>query len=466
MFIPTSDITQAELISAIIRNPLTVTPNTTVMEVIAQMSGGRTVCAVSQTTHSQEADLVIDARSSCVLVVENNELIGIFTERDVIKISVQKRNLENLAIGDVMSHPVVTLRESDFTDLFFAVNLLKQYRIRHLAVVDEQNQLRGILTHESLRKQTRPVDLLRLRLVNEVMTTKVICAAADVSILDIARLMAENCISSVMIVETQKSLTIPLGILTERDIVQFQALNLNFETCQAQTVMSTPIFCVNVHESLWNVQQIMEQRLIQRLAVTGTQGELIGIVTQSSILQALSPLELYKLTTVLEQKVLQLESEKIELLENRTVELEQQVVVRTTALRKKVEQERLIATVSAQIRSSLSLQNILDTTVTEIRGLLKCDRVIIYQFYPDFSGIVIAESIIAGGLSVLHTHPNDPCITPEYIEPYRQGQIRVVNDIYLESITLCHQETLIGFDIRAKLMIPIVVEDKLWGLML
>jgi len=105
MFIYASDPTPDELMSAIIRNPLTVTPNTTVMEVIAQMSGVRTVCAVYQTTHSQEADLAIDARSSCVLVVENNELIGIFTERDVIRLSVQKQNLQNLAIGDVMSHP-------------------------------------------------------------------------------------------------------------------------------------------------------------------------------------------------------------------------------------------------------------------------------------------------------------------------------------------------------------------------
>jgi predicted transcriptional regulator len=62
--------------------------------------------------------------------------------------------------------------------------------------------------------------------------------------------------------------------------------------------MNTPVFCVNADESLWTVQQIMEQRLIQRLAVTGTQGELLGIVTHSSILQVLKPSELYKLTEV------------------------------------------------------------------------------------------------------------------------------------------------------------------------
>lgn len=109
--------------------------------------------------------------------------------------------------------------ESEFTDLFFAVNLLQHHRIRHLPVVDEQNQLVGLLTHESLRQKSRPVDLLRLRLVNEVMTRRVICAAHHVSILAIARLMAENRVSSVMIVQTQQSRKIPVGIVSGRDIV-------------------------------------------------------------------------------------------------------------------------------------------------------------------------------------------------------------------------------------------------------
>ena len=183
MLISVNAISEAELKLAIVRNPLIVTANITFMEAIAQMSGVRSSCSVAQTTGSQQDILQIEARSSCVLVVENNQLVGIFTERDVVKLSAQKRNLENLAIADVMTHPVVTLRESEFTNIFFAVNLLQHHHIRHLPVVDEQNQLVGLLTHESLRQTSRPADLLRLRLVNEVMTSNVICAAADVSIL-------------------------------------------------------------------------------------------------------------------------------------------------------------------------------------------------------------------------------------------------------------------------------------------
>jgi CBS-domain-containing membrane protein len=89
--------------------------------------------------------------------------------------------------------------------------------------------------------------------------------------------------------------------------------------------MSMPVFAVNPTDSLWSVQQILEQKSIQRLVVTGERGELVGIVTQSSLLKALNPLELYNLAEALEAKVVRLEAEKIQLLEHRTIDLEHQV---------------------------------------------------------------------------------------------------------------------------------------------
>ncbi|GBO55554.1 circadian input kinase A [Pseudanabaena sp. lw0831] len=269
------------------------------------------------------------------MVLEDEKLIGVVTERDVVRLSAQQQDLNRLLVREVMAHPVVTLRESDFTDLFLAVNLLQQYHIRHLPLLNEQDLLVGMVTHESLRQITRPIDLLRLRLVSEVMTSDVVCAVSDRSMLAIAQMMAGQKISSVMIVETcstDNSLQIPVGIVTERDVVQFQALGLNLETCIAHTVMSTPIFSVKPEDNLLTVQQIMEQRLIRRLAVTGEFGELLGIVTQTNLLQALNPTEIYNLAKVLEAKVEQLESEKVILLENRNIELERQVHQRTASL--------------------------------------------------------------------------------------------------------------------------------------
>jgi light-regulated signal transduction histidine kinase (bacteriophytochrome) len=46
-----------------------------------------------------------------------------------------------------------------------------------------------------------------------------------------------------------------------------------------------------------------------------------------------------------------------------------------------------------QLRQSLELQEILETTAAEVRSLLGTDRVKIYRFHADGSGEVIAESI-------------------------------------------------------------------------
>ena len=465
MFIRTTALTPVELRSAIVREPLVVSPDTTVRDAIAQMSGVRTICPTTKTADAQMDNLHLEARSSCVLVVENNQLLGIVTERDVVRLSAQQQALDSLVMRQVMAHPIVTLRESAFTDLFFAINLLQQHHIRHLPIVDELNHLIGLVTHESLRQTSRPIDLLRLRMVEEVMTNKVICAAPDSSMLAIAQLMADRRVSSVMIVESSSSpaepLQIPVGIVTERDIVQFQALGLSLETYLAQAVMSTPIFAVKPDDSLWTVQQLMEQRLINRLAVTGEQGELLGIVTQTSLLQAINPLELYKLAEMLEEKVVRLETEKVQLLENL---LEQEVETRTASLKAKAGREKLVADVATQIRSSLSLQTILDTTVEQIRQVLGCDRVNIWQFEADWETIAVAESTDSP-LSLLGERINDTCFKQKEAEIYRQGRIRVVPDIFTTEMSDCHRQMLIGIQTRAKIIVPLLCGDELWGLL-
>ncbi|WP_334311690.1 PAS domain S-box protein [Kamptonema animale] len=462
MFIRTTALTPAELRAAIVREPLVVSPDTTVIDAIAQMSGMRAIC---DTVRNGNGQLHLEARSSCVLVAQDEQLLGIVTERDMVRLSAQQRSLEHLAIAEVMASPVVTLRESAFTDIFLAIDLLQQHHIRHLPVTDEQDRLVGMITHESLRQTSRPADLLRLRLVSEVMTSKVICAPPDSSMLAIAQLMANHRVSSVMIVESSSSptepLRIPVGIVTERDIVQFQALALNLQTNLAQSVMSTPIFAVRTDDSLWTVQQKMEQHSIRRLAVTGEQGELLGIVTQTSLLQAINPLEIYKLAEMLEQKVVRLETEKVQLLENL---LEQQVEARTAALNTKVQREKLVADLAAQIRSSLSLQTILDTTVEQVRQVLGCERVNIWQFEADWQTIAVAESTDSS-LSLLGERIDDTCFKQEQAEIYRQGRVRVVTDTSTTEMSDCHREMLIRLQTRAKIIVPLLCGDELWGLL-
>lgn len=339
----------ADLQLAIVRAPLTIGPEASVTEAIATMSGGHTSCTTQASSGPSvnlsvgndlhyNADLHQSMRSSCVVVLEGEQVIGILTERDVVRLSAQEMALDQVRVRDVMAHPVVTLQEAEFTDIFSAITLLQQKRIRHLPLLDEGDRLVGLLTHESLQRLTRPIDLLRFRMVQEVMTAEVVQATPETSMLAIAQQMAKHRVSSVVIVEAatasstptgkesdretlpptttipaERPTHIPVGIITERDLVQFQALGLSLGTHRVSTVMSTPIFTVRPEESLWTAQQLMEHHCIQRVVVVGEGGRLAGIITQTSVLQALNPLAIYKLAETLEIRVQQLEAEKLTL---------------------------------------------------------------------------------------------------------------------------------------------------------
>ncbi|WP_414518450.1 ATP-binding protein [Nostoc sp. PCC 9305] len=62
-------------------------------------------------------------------------------------------------------------------------------------------------------------------------------------------------------------------------------------------------------------------------------------------------------------------------------------------LLKTQERQRLIATTALRIRQSLNLEQILNTAVAEVQQLLKCDRVMVYQFAPDTDGKIVASSV-------------------------------------------------------------------------
>lgn len=311
-----SRIVSPTLEDAIDRHLLTVAPDTPLEEVIAQMSCARgSGCSLVDIDSPSPFLIQPEPRSSCSLVMRGNELAGIFTERDIVRLTAMGADFTSLTIGEVMTHPVKTLTQSTFQDIFAALFLFRRYRVRHLPIVDDQDQLVGIVSPESIRRVLRPANLLKLRRVSDVMTSQVICAPLTASIMSLAQQMAEHWVSCVVIVETdwldtayrQLNAVMPVGIVTERDLVQFQSLQLNLNKLQAQDVMSTPLFLLSPEDSLWTAHQEMQQRHVRRLVVSWNWGSRLGIVTQTSLLRVFDPIEMYGVIETLQRTVHQLE---------------------------------------------------------------------------------------------------------------------------------------------------------------
>ncbi|MFM9265131.1 GAF domain-containing protein [Tychonema sp. BBK16] len=150
---------------------------------------------------------------------------------------------------------------------------------------------------------------------------------------------------------------------------------------------------------------------------------------------------------------------------------------------RQAEQESLLRLISNQIRSTLDLGTILQTAVREVRQLLNCDRVIIYQFQDNWQGKVVVEDMTIPWPSILGDMGADKCFKGDYADWYQQGRVRAINDVFNAGLQPCHVDFLDSLQVKANLIVPIVTSrteenshsavnqnhqfpGKLWGLLI
>jgi signal transduction histidine kinase len=149
-----------------------------------------------------------------------------------------------------------------------------------------------------------------------------------------------------------------------------------------------------------------------------------------------------------------------------------------------------------RIRCSQDINTIFTITTQEVRSVLECDRVIIYQFNDDWSGYVVAESVGAGWVSLLVQRNNyevlgdghvlqDRCLLRDWSNgesgdilqqdsflqstqggKYAHGQkFTAVDDIYSQGFPDCYIKALEQYQAKAYLLVPVFQDRKLWGLL-
>ena len=123
----------------------------------------------------------------------------------------------------------------------------------------------------------------------EICTRSVTIAFRNTPLNGAARLMRENHVGCLVVVEEVDGLRVVVGMLTDRDIVTaVLASDLNPATLQVGEVMSTDLVTAREDDSLIDLLRIMRRKGVRRIPVVGSQGELLGIATLDDVLDILS----------------------------------------------------------------------------------------------------------------------------------------------------------------------------------
>ncbi len=131
-----------------------------------------------------------------------------------------------------------------------------------------------------------------------------------------------------------------------------------------------------------------------------------------------------------------------------------------------IERERLMGGITLRIQRELAIDSILNTTVDEVRQLLQTERVVIFQFLTDWSGKFVVESVVPPWDSVISKQVYDHCFHEKYVQLYAQGRVHAIDDVMSAAIHSCHRDLLVQFQVRANLVVPIIISNNLWGLLI
>jgi methyl-accepting chemotaxis protein PixJ len=146
----------------------------------------------------------------------------------------------------------------------------------------------------------------------------------------------------------------------------------------------------------------------------------------------------------------------------------QQVEFRSQ-LQEQIEKERAVTKVVEKIRQSLDQDAIFKTITQEIRNLLKVDRVAVYKFAPNWSGEFIVESVGGNWTRLvgpgIKTVWEDTHLQETQGGRYRYHETFAVDDVYKAGHSPCHVDILEQFEVKAYVIAPIFVGEKLWGLL-
>lgn len=123
-----------------------------------------------------------------------------------------------------------------------------------------------------------------LRTVAGIMVKKVVTFSRDTPVFDVAKRMTKDQISCVVVSEDK----IPVGMVTERDLIDQVIVHKHeANTVKMESVMTHPVMTIRPDDEIVPVGELMKQRKVRRFPVVNDKGHLVGLVTETDILEGI-----------------------------------------------------------------------------------------------------------------------------------------------------------------------------------
>ncbi|HIC7357918.1 TPA: CBS domain-containing protein [Legionella pneumophila] len=138
--------------------------------------------------------------------------------------------------------------------------------------------------------------------IGEFCNRDVVMMNGDESVKQAAELMRAHHVGDIVLVEELKGHQVPIGIVTDRDlVVEVMALDVNPEELAVQDIVTRSVLVAREEDSLIDSLALMQEKGVRRLPVVDNEHVLVGIITIDDITELLAEM-LHKVVGVVDRQ--------------------------------------------------------------------------------------------------------------------------------------------------------------------
>jgi len=245
----------------------------------------------SGTTVEATLNRLIETGNNCAFVMHQATIVGIFTDRDVLRKVVDAPACWSDAIDNVMTRTPRTV--SSKSSAMDALNLMNSHRFRNVPVMGEEDAVVGNLTHFSLmqladtlirneaamEESDEPTTQHSLSFVTleGLMSAEPIVVPPDATLDACIGIMRERDIGALMIVDDDGRIA---GIFSERDVLTKVACRVEaLDDKSVGEIMSKEVITLWTRDSVASALGHMTRSRIRRIPLVTATGQPTGIIS-------------------------------------------------------------------------------------------------------------------------------------------------------------------------------------------
>jgi len=244
---------------------------------IARLVARQILSCAPATPVREVARRMFAERCSSIVVMKDEQVVGIWTEHDALSAGDNPRDLDR-PVSEVMSHPVLTIEAN--TPLGEAALKFKQSGVRHFVVVRDGTAI-GVLTQTDIVVNQGAEFFLHLKPIESIRVHPPVVVPEQATLHEVIARMRAQRLDAILVGYDDGE----HGILTERDIVRLLADGGADGAVGAYA--SKPLQMLTAKQSLYAAQRFMTEHNMRHVGIQDEGGRLTGLLCFADVLQSI-----------------------------------------------------------------------------------------------------------------------------------------------------------------------------------